>query len=78
MFMGGLGFLLLLMGLGTFVVWVYALFDLLRRPEDEWRAAGQDRLLWALVVIFLSLIGAVLYLVIARPALERERVSAVA
>lgn len=66
----GAGFLFVLIGLAGLALWLWALVDVLKRPEADWRRAGQDRLIWILVVIFLTFIGALLYLVIARPQLE--------
>jgi hypothetical protein len=49
---------------------IWALVDLLRRPQDQWTEAGQNQLVWALVVVFLAVIGPILYLTIARPQLR--------
>ena len=56
--------------LGT-VLWVVALVDLLRRPSWQWTAAGQNQVVWALVVVLGHLVGAVVYWLVARPALRR-------
>ncbi len=45
---------------------VWALVDLVQRPKADWDAAGQDRLVWALIVMFVGLIGPILYLTIGR------------
>ena len=51
--------LLLIAGL---VIWIYAIFDVLQsRFEDN-----TTKLIWVLVVIFLSVFGAILYLLIGR------------
>ena len=70
MFIGGAEALFVLVMLGTLVLLVAALVDLVRRPAKVWEEAGHNQLVWALVVIFVGLIGPVLYLAIARPALE--------
>lgn len=50
-----------LVGLAVFAFWAWMLVDcLLREP------AGMEKLVWILVIIFLPLIGAVLYFVIRR------------
>lgn len=49
---------------------LWALIDLLRRPEQQWKQAGQDRLVWALIVVFVGLIGPILYLTIGRSKLD--------
>jgi hypothetical protein len=48
---------------------VTALVDLVRRPTGEWASSGHNQLVWALVVVFVWLVGPLLYLLIARPAL---------
>jgi hypothetical protein len=55
-----------------FVPWVVALVDALRIDDPTWIAAGQSKILWVLLIVFLGLLGAVLYLVMARPALRRQ------
>lgn len=66
-----LGVLVLLGMLAGFVLFLVALIDLIRRPADAWKASGQSQLIWALIVIFVGVIGPVLYLLIARPQLEK-------
>ena len=66
---GLLGILVFLMALPLFIFHIWALIDVLRTPQDVWAAAGQNQMLWGIVVLFLSLIGPILYLVIARPQL---------
>lgn len=62
-----------LLSIVGFVIWILALVEVLRTPEDVWSAAGQDRLIWALVVIFLNVLGAIIYYVVARPSLAAHR-----
>ena len=52
---------------------VYALNDLLRRPRDQWVAAGQDKVIWLLIVVFIAILGPALYLMIARPMFHEVR-----
>ncbi len=66
---GLLGILVFLMALPLFVFHIWALIDVLRTPQSVWAAADQNQVLWGIVVLFLSLIGPILYLVIARPQL---------
>jgi hypothetical protein len=61
-----------LVGLLTFVVWVVALVDALRIPDRDWDRAGQSKLLWVLLIALLGVIGAILYLAMARPQLRRH------
>lgn len=70
MFIGGLGAMVVLVMLATIGLLVLALVDMVKRPADVWEAAGHNQLVWALVVIFVGFFGPVLYLAIARPALE--------
>jgi hypothetical protein len=65
------GFLLL--GLVALGVTIFALVDVLRRPEWAWRAAGQNRTLWlvlTIVALFFGLLGLIvdlIYLLSIRP-----------
>ena len=70
MVMGGLGILVLLMMLVGLGILVMALVDLVRRPAAAWEASGHNQLVWALIVILVGFLGPLLYLLIARPALE--------
>ena len=68
--MAGGFFIFALVGLGSLVLFVVALVDLVRRPKAAWDASGQNQLVWALVIVFVTFIGPLLYLFIARPALD--------
>jgi hypothetical protein len=69
----GLFFVLfILFALVSLGLLIWALTDLLRRPTSDFTHSGQDRLLWALVVVFVGLIGPILYLTIARPKLDDQ------
>ena len=70
MFLGGVGFLVGLVMLTGLVLLVMALVDLVSRPAEQWAASGHNQLVWALIVIFVGFIGPLLYLLIARPALD--------
>jgi hypothetical protein len=70
MAIASLGVLMLFGMLVTFGLLVLALVDLVKRPAHVWEESGHNQLVWALVVIFVAVIGPVLYLVVARPALE--------
>ena len=61
-------FALLVIPFTAFYVW--ALVDALRTPAQVWDAAGQNQLLWVGVMVFLTLLGAVLYVLVARPQLR--------
>lgn len=68
--MGGLGALALPVMLGGLVLLVVALIDLVGRPSETWQASGHNQLVWVLIVVFVGFIGPLLYLLIARPALD--------
>ena len=71
------GLILLVMMTG-FVLLIVALVDLVKRSPQAWEQSGHNQLVWALIVIFIGFIGPVLYLVIARPALEgRARIEGI-
>jgi heme/copper-type cytochrome/quinol oxidase subunit 4 len=53
------------------VLWLVFLIDALRRPEGEWQAAERSQLVFVLLMVFLGLLGTLLYVFIARPALRR-------
>jgi uncharacterized RDD family membrane protein YckC len=52
--------------LATIVVTIVALVDCIRVPDDSMFQNG-TKLIWVLVIVFLSLIGAILYFAIGRP-----------
>jgi hypothetical protein len=54
-----------------FVPWLVGLVDALRTPDGQWEAAGQSKILYVLLMVFLGLLGTVLYALIARAALKR-------
>lgn len=56
--------------LATLALFLIALVDLVQRPADVWKESGQSQLVWALIVIFIGFFGPVLYLIMARPALQ--------
>jgi hypothetical protein len=66
----GAGTLVAMVMLVGLVVLVVALVDLVKRPAGVWAASGHNQLVWAVIVVFVAFIGPLLYLVIARPALE--------
>lgn len=71
MFIGGIFLLVFVIAIGSFVLWITALVDALRVDDRVWQAAGQSKILWVLLIVFLHLIGAILYFAIAKPALRR-------
>jgi hypothetical protein len=66
LFIGGIGpveiiFLLLFIA-APLVLWLWALIDLLRSNFSD----STTKLIWAVVIIFIPLLGALLYLLIGR------------
>jgi hypothetical protein len=68
-----LGFVLtvMLIGLACTALWVWSLVDALRITEDRWVMAGQSKILWVVLIAVLGLLGSILYVAMARPALGR-------
>ncbi len=60
-------FLLVIMimaiGLGGFVLWIWTLIDCITNESDQ----GNDRIVWVVVIAVAQLIGALIYLVVRRP-----------
>jgi len=70
----GLFFLLFgIVALAGFAFWVWSLVDAIQRPDAEWEQAGQNKLVWILVLIFVGFIGSIIYLLVARPPLENVK-----
>ncbi len=57
--------------LASLILWPWTLIDALRRPESHWKRAGQNRRDWIVRLIFLGSIGSIIYLLVARPELEK-------
>lgn len=71
-----LGIFFLLFGaiaIAGFVFWIWSLVDAIQRPDAEWEQAGQNKLVWILVLIFVGFIGSIIYLLVARPSLEEVK-----
>ena len=64
------GVALPLIGLAITVWWLLMLVQALRTPDSVWAAAGQSKILYVLLMIFLGWLGALLYVFIARPGLR--------
>ncbi|WP_406032084.1 hypothetical protein OG801_26835 [Nocardioides sp. NBC_00163] len=64
------GIVLLLVWLALTVWWLVMLVQALRTPDSVWAAADQSKILYVLLIIFLGWLGALLYVIIARPRLR--------
>jgi Phospholipase_D-nuclease N-terminal len=58
---GGLGLIFVLIAIASFVLWIWALVSALSSNMQS-----TEKLIWILVIIFLPVIGPILYLVIGR------------
>jgi hypothetical protein len=58
---GGMLVVFLIIGIAAFAFWIWMLIDLLQssRPTNE-------KILWAVLMVFLGIIGSLIYLVVAR------------
>jgi hypothetical protein len=59
--------LLVLLVLALGALWVWALVDAIRVPDDSDYRAG-TKLVWILVIVLTGFIGAAVYLAVGRPA----------
>ncbi len=59
---------IILFGIVQIAVEVYAIVDIIRRPAD--RIVGDKKIWWLLLVLFVNLIGAVIYLVAGRKPVQ--------
>ena len=60
-------FFCIALGVGAFIFWIWALVDCISNEPAE----GNDKLIWALVILLLHGIGALIYFFVRRP--ERIR-----
>jgi Phospholipase_D-nuclease N-terminal len=61
------GGLILLLVLALVALWIWALVDAIRVPDDAHYRAG-TKLIWVLVIVLTGFIGAAVYLAVGRPA----------
>ncbi len=59
-----------LLSLAAFAWWLLMLIDAVRTPASAWDAAGQSQLVHILLMVFLGVIGTIVYVVVARPRLR--------
>ena len=58
-----LGCLAILVAIACFIFWVWMLIDCIQRDFGE----GSEKVIWVLVIVFLGIIGAIIYYFIGRP-----------
>lgn len=59
-FLGGLAFLVVFLAVFAFAFWLWMLIDCLSRKKFE------DKLVWVIVLLFLNVIGAILYYILVK------------
>jgi len=55
-----------LLWIGGIALWIFALIDCIRVPDDSMYRSG-TKLIWIIVIVLTQVIGAIIYLVIGRP-----------
>lgn len=66
-----IGVLLLPIVVAVFVWWLVELIDALRTPREQWERAGQSQLVYVMLMVFLGIVGTILYVAVARPVLRQ-------
>ncbi len=64
---GLLGFIFILIAIGGSIFWIWALIECITKEPSE----GNDKIIWFLLILFVHLIGALIYYLVRRP--ERIR-----
>lgn len=67
---GLLAVIVVVIGLALFVWWLLMLIEALRTPTSQWAAAGQNQLVYILLMALLGIIGTIVYIAVARPQLR--------
>lgn len=70
----GVGIFLLVFvffGLLAAGVWIWSIVDSVKINDATWDAAGQNKILWVILIVVLGLLGSILYFFIPKPALKR-------
>jgi heme/copper-type cytochrome/quinol oxidase subunit 3 len=62
----------ILLAVAGFAVWIWALVDVVRVHDESMFRAG-NKLIWVLVVVLAGFVGAIVYLVVGRPAASAQR-----
>lgn len=55
---------------------IWSLAIILTTPRESWTASGMSQFLWLAVVVFMPMIGGVLFVTIARPRLAKHGAAA--
>lgn len=60
----------LMLAAALFLWWVLVLIEAMRTPRTDWARAEQNQLLYVLLMVFLGIIGTIVYVAVARPRLR--------
>lgn len=55
-------------------LWLWSLVDALHTNGRTWDAAGQNQLVWVVVIVLLGLLGSILYVAVAKRTLAQVSV----
>jgi hypothetical protein len=50
-------------------LWIWSLVDALRISDQRWAAAGENKVLWVILIVVLGIVGSLLYAVMPRKKL---------
>lgn len=64
-------FAIIAFGIGMTVFWIYFLVEVVKTPDAQWRAAGQNQVLHVVLMLLFPVLGTIIYIATARPALQR-------
>ena len=56
--------------LALLVLWVFTPVDAVRRPEEQWEAAGQSKVLWVVLLVVVGVVLSIVSLFSPRPQLR--------
>ncbi len=64
---GSVVVIIVVLALAAFLVWLWALVDVVNVADDSMFRAG-NKLVWVLVIVLAGVVGAIIYLVVGRPS----------
>ena len=63
--------IIIFMLLALVVLPIWGIVDAAMRPGSVWAAAGQNKVVWVVVQLFLGALGSAVYFLVIRPQLKR-------
>jgi cellobiose-specific phosphotransferase system component IIC len=66
----------LMVFLGATAFWVWSIVDAAKRPEAQWDAAGQNKMVWLVSIVVLGALASAVYVMVARSSLKRIEMAA--